>query len=108
MTPAATRVKRSCMTCLQEAKGFGYVPLKFLKDFYIEAFKRLRAILKEETVIMFHDGFRLSAWKNFFVRNHMKNVVLDHGRIGWTDFEGILIVLLRFLTAEKTLRKSRS
>jgi glucan 1,3-beta-glucosidase len=61
----------------EEAKGSGYVPLKFLKDFYIEAYKRLRAILKEETVIMFHDGFRLSAWKDFFVRNHMKNVVLD-------------------------------
>ena len=107
MTPAATRGKRSCMTCLQEAKGSGYVPLKFLKDFYIEAYKRLRAILKEETVIMFHDGFRLSAWKDFFVRNHMKNVVLDHGRIGWTDFEGTLIVLLRFLTVEKNIKEEQ-
>lgn len=60
-----------------EAKGSGYVPLPFLKKFYIEAYKRLRAILAEETVLVFHDGFRLTAWKDFFVKNGMKNVILD-------------------------------
>ena len=49
----------------EEAKGSSYVPLKFLKPFYIEAYKRLRKILPEEKTIVFHDGFRLGAWKDF-------------------------------------------
>ncbi len=60
-----------------EAKGSGYVPMKFLKEFYKEIYVRLRAILPEDKVIVFHDGFRLRKWKNFFVKNNMKNVVLD-------------------------------
>ena len=47
----------------------------------------------------------LAGGKGF--RNHMKNVVLDHGRIGWTDFEGTLIVLLRFLTVEKNIKEEQ-
>lgn len=61
----------------EEAKGSGYVPFSFLKNFYIEAYKRLRTILPEEKVIVFHDGFRLAKWKDFFVKNKMKNVILD-------------------------------
>ena len=61
----------------EEAKGSSYVPLKFLKTFYIEAYRRLRDILPEEKTIVFHDGFRLGAWKDFFVKAGMKNVVLD-------------------------------
>lgn len=61
----------------EEAKGSGYVPLAFLKEFYINVYKRLRDILPEEKTIVFHDGFRLGAWKNFFVKNKMVNVVLD-------------------------------
>ena len=61
----------------EEAKGSSYVPLKFLKPFYIEAYKRLRKILPEEKTIVFHDGFRLGAWKDFFEKTGMKNVVID-------------------------------
>lgn len=61
----------------EEAKGSSYVPLKFLKPFYIEAYKRLRKILPEEKTIVFHDGFRLGAWKDFFEKAGMKNVVID-------------------------------
>lgn len=61
----------------KEAKGSSYVPMKFLKSFYIEAYERLRQILPEEKVIVFHDGFRLGAWKNFFAKAGMKNVLLD-------------------------------
>lgn len=61
----------------EEAKGSGYVPLSFLKPFYTEAYKRLRAILPEEKVIVFHDGFRLTSWNRFFRESGMKNVVLD-------------------------------
>lgn len=61
----------------EEAKGSSYVPLKFLKAFYKEAYHRLRKIISEEKVIVFHDGFRLRAWKDFFVKSGMKNVVID-------------------------------
>lgn len=61
----------------EEAKGSGYVPMKFLKAFYIEAYRRLRAILPEDKVICFHDGFRLTSWNRFFRKNGMKNVLLD-------------------------------
>ena len=61
----------------EEAKGSGYVPMPFLKQFYKDAYRRLRAILPGEKVIVFHDGFRLGAWKDFFVKSGMKNVMLD-------------------------------
>lgn len=61
----------------EEAKGSGYVPMPFLKQFYRDAYSRLRAILPAEKVVVFHDGFRLGAWKDFFVKSGMKNVMLD-------------------------------
>jgi glucan 1,3-beta-glucosidase len=61
----------------EEAKGSGYVPMSFLKPFYTEAYRRLRAILPEDKVIVFHDGFRLTHWNKFFRESGMKNVALD-------------------------------
>lgn len=61
----------------KEAKGSGFVPVRFLKAFYLEAYQRIRKYLPEEKLIVFHDGFRLKKWKDFFVRNGMKNVMLD-------------------------------
>ena len=61
----------------EEARGSGYVPMPFLKQFYRDAYRRLRAILPKDKVIVFHDGFRLGAWKDFFVREGMENVALD-------------------------------
>lgn len=61
----------------EEAKGSGYVPMPFLKDFYTKAYRRLRAILPEEKTIVFHDGFRFTSWNRFFETSGMKNVALD-------------------------------
>lgn len=61
----------------EEAKGSGYVPMKFLKWFYTECYNRIRKYLPEEKAIVFHDGFRLDAWNGFFRKNGMKNVYLD-------------------------------
>lgn len=61
----------------EEARGSGYVPLSFLKDFYKEAYFRIRKYLPVEKAIVFHDGFRLSCWKDFFVREKMQNVLVD-------------------------------
>lgn len=60
-----------------EAKGSGHVPMKFLEKFYRQAYRRLRCILPEEKVIVFHDGFRLGHWGKYFRREQMKNVLLD-------------------------------
>lgn len=61
----------------EEAKGSGYVSLSFLRAFYKKAYNKLRAILPDEKVIVFHDGFRLSSWNRFFRESRMKNVMLD-------------------------------
>lgn len=61
----------------EEAKGSGYVPLPFLKQFYRDAYRRIRAHMGEDKVVMFHDGFRLSSWNRFFRESGMKNVQLD-------------------------------
>lgn len=61
----------------EEAKGSGYVPMRFLREFYAEAYKRLRRILPTEKAIVFHDGFRLTRWKNFFKEYKMEHVYLD-------------------------------
>ncbi|MBR0408121.1 MAG: cellulase family glycosylhydrolase [Clostridia bacterium] len=61
----------------EEARGSGYVPLPFLRDFYTKAYQRLRKYLPEEKTIVFHDGFRCTAWNKFFREAHFKNVALD-------------------------------
>lgn len=57
--------------------GSTYVSLRFLKRFYRDAYARLRAVLRPETVIVFHDGFRLLRWGGWFRRAGMCNVMLD-------------------------------
>ena len=61
----------------EEAKGSGYVPLSFLRDFYEKAYRRIRAHMPEDKTIVFHDGFRCTAWNRFFRKSGFKNVVLD-------------------------------
>lgn len=61
----------------KEAEGSGYVPMRFLKKFYQDAYARIRAYLPEEKAIVFHDGFRLDCWNKFFRKSGMKNVFLD-------------------------------
>ena len=61
----------------QEAKGSSFIPMRFLKSFYLDAYHRLRKILPEDKVIVFHDGFRLTGWNRFFGCHNLKNVRLD-------------------------------
>lgn len=46
----------------QEAEGSAHVPIKFLIRFYKAAYSRLRRVLGNDKVIVFHDGFRLMSW----------------------------------------------
>lgn len=59
------------------AKGSAPVTLEFLKSFYIEAYHRLRKYLPEDKAIVIHDGYDVSAWKDFMQEEEFKNVVLD-------------------------------
>ncbi len=61
----------------KEADGSTFVPSLFLHHFYKKAYFKLREYMPLEKAVIFHDGFRLGEWKDFFLRNHMKNVYLD-------------------------------
>ena len=47
----------------------------FIQSFYEQAYTRLRSILKQVTVLGFHDAFRASVWKSFLTNK--ENVILD-------------------------------
>lgn len=59
------------------AKGSGSITQEFLKGFYKEAYKRIRRYMPEEKYFVFHDGFDMTAWKNFMQEPEYVNVVLD-------------------------------
>lgn len=59
------------------AKGSAPNTMSFLREFYIDAYRRMRLYLPEDKVIVIHDGFELKAWKDFMREEEFKNVVLD-------------------------------
>lgn len=59
------------------AEGSGPITLSFLRSFYETAYERLRVHLPAEKYVVFHDGFQLTAWKDFMREEKYKNVVLD-------------------------------
>lgn len=59
------------------AEGSCGVPDGVLRDFYTRAYHLLRRHLRDDIVIMFHDGFRLKHWKDFMQSPEFVNVVLD-------------------------------
>ena len=61
----------------EEAKGSGYVPLSFLRPFYQDAYRRIRAHMGTDKTVVFHDGFRLTSWGRFFRESGFENVALD-------------------------------
>ncbi|MBQ6362580.1 MAG: cellulase family glycosylhydrolase [Lachnospiraceae bacterium] len=48
-----------------------------LRHFYVTAYERIRNYLPEDKYVVIHDGFDLTAWKDFMREDHFKNVVLD-------------------------------
>lgn len=59
------------------AAGSAPVTLEFLQNFYTEAYRRLRPHMDDDKYVVFHDGFQLKAWKEFFQNAHFHNVILD-------------------------------
>jgi glucan 1,3-beta-glucosidase len=53
------------------------VPLEILRQFYQDAYARLRGQMAPDVAIVFHDGFRALAWKNFMPAPDFTNVILD-------------------------------
>ncbi len=51
--------------------------LEFIRQFYLDAYDRLRKYLPEEKYVVIHDAFLLKAWKDFMREDKYKNVVLD-------------------------------
>lgn len=68
-----------------EARRSGPIPMVFLKRFYRESYRRLRPILAENQVIVFHDGFRLGRWRDWFVREGMRG---RHARYAYLSGHG--------------------
>lgn len=61
----------------EKAAGSAPISFDFLYDYYKRAYDLLRPILGPTPVIMFHDGFDIHQWKDFFTKNNFTNVVLD-------------------------------
>lgn len=61
----------------EKAKGTKPNTMEFIRQFYLDAYDRIRKYLPEEKYIVIHDAFRLKAWKDFMREEKYKNVVLD-------------------------------
>lgn len=59
------------------AEGSGPNTMEFLRGFYCQAYDRIRRYLPEEKYVVIHDGFELTAWKDFMREEKYVNVVLD-------------------------------
>lgn len=64
---------------VDDKKGKNSKPntMSFIRQFYLEAYDRLRKYLPAEKYIVFHDAFILKAWKDFMREEKYQNVVLD-------------------------------
>ena len=60
-----------------KAKGSKGYDMEQLRAFYIEAYDRIRKYLPLEKKVVFHDGFNLTAWKDFMREDKYKGLVLD-------------------------------
>lgn len=59
------------------AEGSAPITMDFLKEFYKNAYARIRKHLDEDKYVVFHDGFELKAWKEFFAGQDFRNILLD-------------------------------
>lgn len=59
------------------ARGSAPVTLEFLRGFYKDAYRRIRRHMSTDKPVVFHDGFQLGVWKEFFADPELQNVMLD-------------------------------
>lgn len=73
----------------KKAKGSGPNTMEFIRQFYLNAYDRIRKYLPEEKYIVIHDAFKLSSWKDFMREKKYKNVVLDtHQYLIFAEMDG--------------------
>jgi len=53
------------------------IDIAILKDFYQRCYAALRPLLRKETFLVFHDGFRFKEWFSFFQNTVWDHVILD-------------------------------
>lgn len=59
------------------AKGSAPITMKFLRQFYLDAYDRISAYIPKDKYVVIHDGFELMAWKDFMQEEKYSNVILD-------------------------------
>ena len=88
------------------AEGSAPISFGFLKEFYREAYGRLREVLPEEKAVVFHDGFDIYQWKDFFETGDLKNVVLDtHQYLMMAEMDGCEQTVEGYVTYMSIMRK---
>lgn len=71
------------------AKGSAPNTLEFLREFYTNAYERVRKHMKEDSYVVFHDAFQLHAWKEFLTQEKFQNVILDtHQYLMMAEMDG--------------------
>lgn len=61
----------------EKAKGSKGISPEFIRQFYLDAYERMRKHMAEDKYIVIHDAFHLKMWKDFMQESRYKNVVLD-------------------------------
>lgn len=59
------------------AAGSAPNTLEFLRQFYKDAYDRIRPNVAEDKYVVFHDGFQLHVWKDFITQPGFEKVMLD-------------------------------
>ena len=59
------------------AKGSAPITMKFLRQFYLDAYDRISAYMPKDKYVVIHDGFELMEWKDFMQEEKYSNVILD-------------------------------
>jgi aryl-phospho-beta-D-glucosidase BglC (GH1 family) len=59
------------------AQGNENYTLDFLKQFYRDAYARMRQHMNADKYVVFHDAFELDIWDDFLLREGMEGVCLD-------------------------------
>lgn len=73
----------------EKAKGSAPITKAFIRQFYMDAYDRIRKHMPEDKYVVIHDGFTLKAWKDFMREDKYKNVVLDtHQYLMLAEMEG--------------------
>ena len=59
------------------AAGSAANTMEFLRGFYTDAYRRIRAHMDPEKYVVFHDAFRIGDWKEFLTQSGFDHVILD-------------------------------